>query len=47
MKNMDDETWNELVAEVNEYVATDALPAGVRQIVELNLQIGTANAEER
>ena len=47
MKNMDEETWNGLVAEVNEYVATDALPAVVRQIVELNLQIGTANAEER
>ena len=47
MKNMDEETWNSLVLEVREYLETDALPAGVKQIVELNLQIGTANTDER
>tara|TARA_R100000406_G_scaffold72144_1_gene52428 strand:+ start:4796 stop:5278 length:483 start_codon:yes stop_codon:yes gene_type:complete len=45
---MDDTTWNSLVIEVNEYLEADqTLDAGLRQVVELNLQIGTNNPNER
>lgn len=45
---MDDTTWDSLVIEVNEYLEADTtLDAGLRQVVELNLQIGTNNADER
>ena len=45
---MDDTTWNSLVIEVNEYLEADTtLDAGLRQVVELNLQIGSNNANER
>jgi len=45
---MDDTTWDSLVIEVNEYLEADTtLDAGLRQVIELNLQIGTNNANER
>ena len=45
---MDDTTWNSLVIEVNEYLEADTtLDAGLRQVVELNLQIGSNNSNER
>ena len=45
---MDDTTWNSLVIEVREYLEADlTLDAGLRQVVELNLQIGTNNPSER
>tara|TARA_R110002020_G_scaffold53057_5_gene148750 strand:- start:2487 stop:2954 length:468 start_codon:yes stop_codon:yes gene_type:complete len=45
---MDDTTWDSLVIEVNEYLEADTtLDAGLRQVIELNLQIGTNNPNER
>ena len=45
---MDDTTWESLVIEVNEYLEADTtLDAGLRQVIELNLAIGTNNANER
>ena len=45
---MDNTTWDSLVIEVNEYLEADqTLDAGLRQVVELNLQIGTNNPDER
>jgi len=45
---MDDTTWDSLVIEVNEYLEADTtLDAGLRQVVELNLQIGSNNPDER
>jgi|TARA_R100000734_G_scaffold18739_1_gene16340 hypothetical protein len=45
---MDNTTWESLVIEVNEYLQADqTLDAGLRQVVELNLQIGTNNPNER
>ena len=46
--NMDNTQWDSLVIEVNEYLEADTtLDAGLRQVVELNLQIGTNNPNER
>lgn len=46
--NMDDTTWNSLVIEVREYLEADqTLEQGLRQVIELNLQIGTNNPHER
>jgi len=40
--------WESLVIEVNEYLeATDDLSDAVVQVVKMNLQIGTADADER
>lgn len=48
MRNMDNTQWDSLVIEVNEYLEADTtLDAGLRQVVELNLQIGTNNPNER
>ncbi len=48
MNKMDDMTWQSLVIEVNEYLAADdQLDASLRQVVELNLQVGTNNPTER
>lgn len=45
---MDDMEWNSLVLEVEEYLAADdALDASLRQVVELNLQVGQNNPSER
>lgn len=45
---MDNTQWDSLVIEVNEYLEADTtLDAGLRQVVELNLQIGTNNPNER
>ena len=45
---MDNTQWDSLCIEVNEYLEADTtLDAGLRQVVELNLQIGTNNANER
>lgn len=45
---MDNTTWDSLVIEVNEYLEADTtLDAGLRQVVELNLQIGSNNPNER
>jgi hypothetical protein len=45
---MDNTEWDSLVIEVNEYLEADqTLDAGLRQVVELNLQIGTNNPQER
>ena len=45
---MEDTQWDSLVIEVNEYLEADqTLDAGLRQVVELNLQIGTNNENER
>lgn len=46
--NMDDIAWNSLVIEINEYLeADDSLEEGLRQVVQLNLQIGTNSPSER
>ena len=45
---MDNTQWDSLVIEVNEYLEADTnLDAGLRQVVELNLQIGSSNPDER
>ena len=45
---MDNTTWDSLCIEVNEYLEADTtLDAGLKQVVELNLQIGTNNPNER
>ena len=45
---MEDMEWNSLVIEVNEYLAADsALDGSLRQVVELNLQVGNENPTER
>jgi len=45
---MDNTQWESLVIEVTEYLEADTtLDAGLRQVVELNLQIGTNNENER
>ena len=45
---MEDTQWDSLCIEVNEYLEADTtLDAGLRQVVELNLQIGNNNANER
>lgn len=45
---MEDTQWDSLCIEVNEYLEADTtLDAGLRQVVELNLQIGNNNADER
>ena len=45
---MEDTQWDSLCIEVNEYLEADTtLDAGLRQVVELNLQIGTNNPDER
>lgn len=45
---MDNTEWDSLVIEVNEYLEADTtLDAGLRQVVELNLQIGTNNPNEQ
>jgi hypothetical protein len=45
---MDNTQWDSLCIEVNEYLEADTtLDAGLRQVVELNLQIGTNNPDER
>lgn len=48
LKNMDNTEWDSLCIEVNEYLEADTtLDAGLKQVVELNLQIGTNNPSER
>ncbi len=45
---MDNTEWDSLCIEVNEYLEADTtLDAGLKQVVELNLQIGTNNPNER
>jgi hypothetical protein len=44
---MDNTQWDSLCIEVNEYLEASTLDAGLRQVVELNLQIGTNNPNER
>ena len=45
---MDEMEWNSLVLEVNEYLAADSeLDASLRQVVELNLEVGQNNESER
>jgi len=45
---MDNVTWESLVIEVNEYLAADEeLDGSLRQVIELNLQVGTNNENER
>ena len=45
---MDNTEWDSLCIEVNEYLEADTtLDAGLRQVVELNLQIGTNNPNEQ
>ena len=45
---MDEMEWNSLVIEVNNYLAADdQLDASLRQVVELNLQVGNNNPNER
>tara|TARA_R110000751_G_scaffold3149_7_gene16047 strand:- start:3440 stop:3910 length:471 start_codon:yes stop_codon:yes gene_type:complete len=45
---MDNTEWDSLCIEVTEYLEADtSLDAGLRQVVELNLQIGTNNENER
>ena len=46
--SMNDTEWNSLHIEVTEYLEADqTLDAGLRQVVELNLQIGNNNPNER
>ena len=46
--NMDDVNWNSLVIEVEEYLEADeTLEEGLKQVLRLNLQIGTNNTSER
>lgn len=48
LDNMDNTEWDSLCIEVNEYLEADTtLDAGLKQVVELNLQIGTNNPDER
>jgi len=48
VNNMDDMSWNSLTIEVNEYLEADeTLDASLRQVVELNLQVGANNPNER
>ena len=45
---MDNTQWDSLVIEVREYLEADTgLDAGLKQVIELNLQIGTNNPNER
>ena len=45
---MDEMEWNSLVLEVNEYLAADSeLDASLRQVVELNREVGQNNESER
>jgi hypothetical protein len=45
---MDDNEWNSLVIEVNEYLEADnSLEEGLKQVIALNLQIGENNPSER
>jgi len=45
---MDNTQWDSLVIEVKEYLEADTgLDAGLKQVIELNLQIGTNNPNER
>lgn len=47
-ENMNDEEWNLVRGQVVEYLAADdSLNDSLRQIVNLNLQIGDGDAEER
>lgn len=46
--NMDNVKWESLVIEINEYLeADDSLDAALRQVVELHLQVGETNENER
>ena len=45
---MDNTQWDSLVIEVREYLEADTgLDAGLKQVIELNLQIGSNNPNER
>lgn len=45
---MEETQWNSLVIEINEYLeADDTLGDGLRKVVDLNLQIGENNPDER
>jgi len=45
---MDNVKWDSLVIEINEYLqADDSLDAALRQVVELHLQVGQENPNER
>ena len=45
---MDNPQWDSLVIEVREYLDADTgIDAGLKQVIELNLQIGTNNPNER
>ena len=45
---MDNVKWESLVIEINEYLeADDSLDAALRQVVELHLQVGQENENER
>lgn len=45
---MDNVKWDSLVIEINEYLeADDSLDAALKQVVELHLQVGQENENER
>ena len=45
---MDNVKWDSLVIEINEYLEADeTLDAALRQVVELHLQVGQENPNER
>ena len=48
IKNMEQVKWDSLVIEINDYLEADeTLDAALRQVVELHLQVGQENPNER
>ena len=46
-ENMDDVKWDSIVIETNEYLETDAIDGALKQVVQLHLQVGQDNPNER
>ena len=48
LKNMEDVKWDSLVIEINDYLEADEqLDGALKQVVELHLQVGQENPNER
>ena len=45
--NMDDVKWDSIVIETNEYLETDAIDGALKQVVQLHLEVGQNNPNER
>ena len=44
---MDDVKWDSIVIETNEYLETDAIDGALKQVVQLHLEVGQNNPNER